>query len=135
MPYGTFARLLACWHVKMRSWHAFGMLAHKPRWHTSTLAHRPRWHKGMHGMRFSKLICQSLFSVKLHTFSLKFFKLKTASWIFFSEFCKIFKNTFLQDSSYCFWYLEKLTFKLLILVTHNNILKICRIIQYSKNIF
>ena len=92
MPYGTFARLLACWHVKMRSWHAFGMLACKPCWHTSTLAHRPRWHKGMHGTRFSKLICQILFSVKLHNFSMKYYKLKTASWIFFSEFCKIFQE-------------------------------------------
>ena len=37
-PYGMLARLLADWHVKIRSWHAFGMLA---RWYTGTKA---RWH-------------------------------------------------------------------------------------------
>ena len=32
------------WNVKMRSWHAFALLARKPRWHASTLARRPPWH-------------------------------------------------------------------------------------------
>ena len=31
-PFGTLARLLAHWHVKIRSWHAFGMWARRPRW-------------------------------------------------------------------------------------------------------
>ena len=42
--YGALARLLARWHVKMRSWDALGTLSRKPCWHASTLARRPRWH-------------------------------------------------------------------------------------------
>ena len=48
MPIGTLARqdkTMACgmtrWHIKMRSWYAFGTLACKPCWHASTLAGRP----------------------------------------------------------------------------------------------
>ena len=51
----TLARLLACLHVKIRSWPAFGTLARKPRCHASSLARRQRWHAGTHGTQFSKL--------------------------------------------------------------------------------
>ena len=40
----TIARRMTRWHVKMRSWHAFGTFARQARWHASTLAHKPRWH-------------------------------------------------------------------------------------------
>ena len=48
--FGTLARLLGRWHVKMKCWQAFG-----------TLARRHVDHGGMHGThdtRFSKLLAQ-----------------------------------------------------------------------------
>ena len=63
----TLTHLLVRWHVKMRSWHAFGKLARKPHRHASTLVCKPCWHAskladrphrqaGTHGMQFSKLL-------------------------------------------------------------------------------
>ena len=53
-------------------------------------------------------------------------------WILQNSF---FKNIFYgTPSGKRFWYLENWTFNLLILITH-DVLKIYRIIQYSKDIF
>ena len=40
-PYSTLARSLARWHVKMRSWRAFGTQA---RWHVNHASTQARWH-------------------------------------------------------------------------------------------
>ena len=63
----------------------------------------------MPGSLFNKFVDLLLWNFKSKTTSLIFL-------IFFNKFCRSFKNTFLQDTpDECFWYLENLTFKLLIL--------------------
>ena len=65
---GTLVRLLARWHVKMRSWHAFGTLAHGHVHHAGTY--------GTHGTRFSKLTENELKKkICLLTFYLNHFKI------------------------------------------------------------
>ena len=47
-----FLGLLTRWHVKIRSWHAFGTLTH---WHMGTWAHGHVDHGDTHSTRFRKI--------------------------------------------------------------------------------
>ena len=46
-----------------------------------------------------KLLCQSLFLIKLQAQAYNFIKKKTLAQVLFCEFCETLKNTFLQNTS------------------------------------